>query len=202
MTEPIVVTPPKTQAIKLGRQFLLTFAAKGGLAPYTWTGVGLPDGIGRRSGDRTQSAGDPSAAGTVPITVEVTDALGTKQRGTATVTVATALQIATTQLPVGHAGRRFSGHDRDDRRGRPGRVPPRRSQALRGSRSTQPPATCPAPPSSTHGSHASSSRRTGKHVRRIVVERPPLPAAYSLYVTATDALGQRSTTRLRLTVKP
>ena len=37
-------------------------------------------------------------------------------------------------------------------------------------------------------------KRTGKHVRRIVVARPPLPGTYSLYVTATDALGQRSTT--------
>ena len=43
----------------------------------------------------------------MPITVEVTDALGTKQRGTASVTVATALRITTAKLPVGRAGRRF-----------------------------------------------------------------------------------------------
>ena len=46
VTEPITVTAPTAPAIKLGRQFLVTFAAKGGLAPYKWSGVGLPEGIG------------------------------------------------------------------------------------------------------------------------------------------------------------
>ncbi len=200
MTEPIAVTPPETQEIKLGRQFLLAFAAKGGLAPYTWTGVGLPDGIGVDPATG-RVGGRPKAAGTVPITVEVTDALGTKQRGTATVTVATALQIATTQLPVGHAGRRFTATIETTGGADPvafrlaGAKPAWLSfDAATGNLS----GTAKLDPRKSR----IVVRRTGKHVRRIVVERPPLPATYSLYVTATDALGQRSTTRLRLTVKP
>jgi len=38
-------------------------------------------------------------------------------------------------------------------------------------------------------------------VKRVFVKRRPLPATYNLYLTATDALGQRSTTHLRLSVK-
>jgi hypothetical protein len=46
VTEPMSVTAPTAKAIKLGRQFLVGFAAKGGLGPYTWSAVGLPEGIG------------------------------------------------------------------------------------------------------------------------------------------------------------
>ena len=45
-------------------------------------------------------------------------------------------------------------------------------------------------------------KRTKKGVKRIVKPRQPTPVAYNLYVTATDALGQRSTKRLTLTVRP
>ncbi len=200
VTEPIAVTPPETQAIKLGRQFLLAFAAKGGLAPYTWTGVGLPDGVGVDPATG-RVGGRPKSAGAVPITVEVTDALGTKQRGTATVTVATALQIATTQLPVGHAGRRFTATIETT-----GGADP---VAFRLAGAKPAWLSFDAATGNLSGTAKLDPRkprivvkRTGKHVRRIVVARPPLPATYSLYVTATDALGQRSTTRLRLTVKP
>jgi hypothetical protein len=200
VTEPIVVTPPAPLAIKLGRQFLLAFAAKGGLAPYTWTGVGLPEGIGVDPATG-RVGGRPRAAGTVPITVEVTDALGTKQRGTASVTVATALRITTTELPVAHAGRRFAATIETT-----GGADP---VAFRLAGAKPAWLTFDAATGNLSGTAKLTPRkplvvvkRSGKHVRRVVVKRRPLPATYSLYVTATDALGQRTTTRLRLAVKP
>ena len=200
VTEPIVVTPPAPQKIKLGRQFLLAFAAKGGLGPYTWTGVGLPEGIGVDPATG-RVGGRPRAAATVPITVEVTDALGTKQRGTASVTVATALRITTTKLPVGHAGRRFAATIETT-----GGADPIAFR-LAGAKPAW--LAFDAATGNLSGTAKLTPRkalvvlkRSGKHVRRLVVKRPPLPATYSLYVTATDALGQRSTTRLRLAVKP
>lgn len=199
VAEPIVVTPPASSAIKLGRQFLLAFAAKGGLAPYTWAGVELPDGIGVDPATG-RVGGRPKAAGSVPITVEVTDALGTKQRGTATVTVATALGIATTALPVAHNGRRFAATLETTGGAAPvafrlaGAKPAWLTFDAAGNLSGTARLTPRKP--------LVVVKHAGKHVRRVVVKRAPLPATYSLYVTVTDALGQRSTTRLRLSVKP
>jgi hypothetical protein len=46
-------------------------------------------------------------------------------------------------------------------------------------------------------------RRHTKHgVRTIVRHRPAKPVTYTLYVTASDALGQRATQKLKLTVRP
>ena len=62
VTEPLLATAPAAVAIKLGRQFLLPFAVKGGLGPYTWSGIDLPTGIGvdPKTG---QVGGRPNAAG-------------------------------------------------------------------------------------------------------------------------------------------
>jgi hypothetical protein len=126
VTEPMVLTAPAAKAIKLGRQFLVSFGAKGGLGPYTWSGVGLPQVIGVNPATR---GGRPTHPGAMVVTVKVTDSLG------ASLTAA-----------------------------RPSRL--RRS---------------------------SLSRRGGC---------PPPAAAGTLYVTATDALGQRSTRKLKLIVRP
>ena len=200
VTEPIVVTPPGAKAIKLGRQFLVAFSAKGGLAPYTWAGVGLPEGVGVDAATG-RVGGRPKLAGSLPITVEVTDALGTKQRGTASVQVAGALGVATTRLPVAHDGRRFAATLVT----KGGAAPI--ALRLAGSR----PAWLRLDPATgkLFGTAKLDPRkprvvvkRHGKRVTRALVRRAPLPATYVLYVTATDALGQRSTTRLRLAVRP
>jgi Putative Ig domain len=44
--------------------------------------------------------------------------------------------------------------------------------------------------------------RTNHGARRILRKRPPHALSYNLYVTATDALGERSTQKLKLTVQP
>jgi hypothetical protein len=45
-------------------------------------------------------------------------------------------------------------------------------------------------------------KRTTHGVKRLVRKRPPLALSYTICVTATDALGQRSTKKLKLTVRP
>ncbi len=62
VTEPLLATAPGATAIKLGRQFLLPFAVKGGLGPYTWSGIDLPAGIGVNP-KTGQVGGRPNAAG-------------------------------------------------------------------------------------------------------------------------------------------
>jgi len=199
VTEPITVTAPTAPAIKLGRQFLVTFAAKGGLAPYKWSGVGLPEGIGVDPATG-RVGGRPKLAGSVPITVEVTDALGTTQRGTATVTVAEALKLGTTELPEARNGKRFSA--RIVSTGGAAPVAFRLAGTKPGWLSFD------AATGVLSGTAKLAPRkplvvvkRSGKHVKRVFVKRRPLPATYNLYLTATDALGQRSTTHLRLSVK-
>lgn len=200
VTEPIVVTPPDAKPIKLGRQFLVTFSAKGGLAPYTWAGVGLPEGIGVDAATG-RVGGRPKLAGGLPIVVEVTDALGTKQRGTATVQVAEALRMGATRLPVAHDGRRFSATIATTGGAKPVAF------RLAGSRPAW--LSLDAATGKLSGTAKLDPRkprvvvkRVGKRAVRALVHRPPLPATYVLHVTATDALGQRSTTRLRLAVRP
>lgn len=200
VTEPIVVTPPVAKPIKLGRQFLVTFSAKGGLAPYSWVGVGLPEGIGVDAASG-RVGGRPKLAGSLPITVEVTDALGTKQRATAAVPVAEALRIVTSRLPVAHDGRHFSATIATTGGGAP--------IAFRLAGSKPGWLAFDAATGSLSGIAKLDARaprvvvkRAGKRVTRTVVRRPPLPASYLLYVTASDALGQRATMRLRLAVRP
>jgi hypothetical protein len=59
VAEPIVVTAPPARTVKAGAQFLVAFAAKGGLAPYTWSAVNPPGGVvvNATTGQVTGSAG-------------------------------------------------------------------------------------------------------------------------------------------------
>src|SRR5262245_18339921 len=107
VTEPVLVTPPATTAIALGHKFLVAFAAKGGLAPYTWAGVGLPPGVGVNP-TTGQVAGRPTAPGDITVTVTVTDVLGTTQTASARVRAVSPLRIVTAKLPLARNGKRFS----------------------------------------------------------------------------------------------
>src|SRR5262249_13630747 len=107
VTEPVLVSPPQAKAIKLGRQFLIAFAAKGGLAPYTWAGVDVPRGGGVNP-TTGQVGGRPRVVGDMSITVKVTDVLGTTQTATAKVSTVTRLRIMTAKLPLARNGKRFT----------------------------------------------------------------------------------------------
>jgi hypothetical protein len=200
VTEPIVASAPAAIAVKLGRQFLVSFAVKGGLGPYTWSAVELPDGIGVNA-STGQVGGRPKAAGPLTIALQVRDALGTTGTARATVNVATKLSIAGVHLPVARDGKRFSAKVRTS--GGAGQLTLR----LAGSK-----------PSWLRFDSATGQlsgkaklkprkpllvkRHTRKGVERVVKHRPPLALTYNLYLTATDSLGQRSTQRLKLSVRP
>lgn len=200
VTEPVVATGPAATAVKLGRQFLMSFAVKGGLGPYTWSGVELPQGIGVNP-STGQVGGRPKVAGPLTVAVQVTDALGTSGTARATVNVATRLSIAGVRLPVARDGKRFSaklltsgGAGPFTLRlagSKPGWL---RFDSATGQLSGKVKLKLRKP--------LVVERRTKKGVKRIVKHRPPLALTYNLYLTATDSLGQRSTQRLKLSVRP
>jgi large repetitive protein len=191
VTQPMIVAAPAATAIKLGRQFLLSFSVKGGLGPFTWAGVDLPEGIGVNP-TTGQLGGRPKLAGPLPLTVKVTDATGASATATATVTAATAPVLATAALPVAHVGKRFKVSLRASGGAAPLRLRvvgapawlrlDTSTGALTGTPKLAPTKTKP----SKSGKHASKKAKT---------------VTYRLHVTAYDAIGQRVTTKLTLTVK-
>jgi hypothetical protein len=200
ITEPVVTTAPAASAVKLGRQFLVTFGVKGGLGPYTWSGVGLPEGVGVDAATG-RVGGRPKGAGQLTVVVQVTDALGTTGVARATIDVATKLSISSTTLPVAHDGKRFAATLVTEGGAGPftfrlaGAKPTwLQFDARTGRLSGMPHLVTPKP--------LVVVKHTKKGVRKIVVRRAPQSVAYNLYVTAVDALGQRATHKLRLTVRP
>lgn len=200
VTEPVLITAPTATAVKLGRQFLIVFAAGGGLGPYTWSGVGLPEGVGVNP-TTGQVGGRPKAAGPLTVTVQAKDALGTISTGHATVNVATKLAIVREHLPVAHAGKRFSATLTMSGGASPfelriaGHRPAWLAFDPATGRLTGVPKLSPRKPLVVH-------RHTKRGIRTIVKHRPAKPVTYTLYVTAGDALGQRAIQKLKLTVRP
>jgi hypothetical protein len=117
------------------------------------------------------------------------------------VNVATKLSIAGVRLPVARDGKRFSAKVRTS--GGAGRLTLR----LAGSK----PSWLRFDSATGHLSGKAKlkprkpllvKRHTRKGVERVVKHRPPLALTYNLDLTATDSLGQRSTQRLKLSVRP
>ena len=180
--------------------FLVSFGAKGGLAPYTWSGVDLPDGVGVNA-KTGQVGGRPKTLGRFTLTLKVTDSLGTTSTATTAVSTVEKLAIVTAKLPVAHNGKRFtaklltSGGAGTPKLRLAGAKPSwlrlvDGSTRLAGTPKLQPRKPLIVVKHTKHGP------------KRIVKKRPPQTATYNLYLTAVDALGQRSTQKLKLIVKP
>ncbi len=69
--QPPAVTSPGAQVGELTVAVNLQLVAAGGRPPYTWTIAGLPNGLAMNATGRI--TGTPTAAGTYPVTVSVTD---------------------------------------------------------------------------------------------------------------------------------
>lgn len=204
VVEPLVLTAPPPKAIKLGRSFVLTVAAKGGLAPYRWSAISLPAGVNLNP-LTGQVGGRPQDLGVLGFTLTATDALGTTQSVAASVQVVDKLSILTTTLRSARNGKRFAAVLKTNGGGTPvslrllGPLPKglrfdAASGELRGVPSL--PARKPV---------VKTKRVEKKHGVRVItkrVRRTPLARAYTLYVVATDTLGQRDSQKLRLTVRP
>ncbi len=193
VTEPMLVTAPKPTAIKLGRQFLVMFGVKGGLGPYTWSGLDLPTGVGVNP-TSGQLGGRPGTAGQLTYTVKVTDSLGASLTATASILAAGMPSIGTKSLPAAHAGKRFNA----------------RIVASGGAGSLRVRLGRDAPAWLHVDEHTGVLSGTPKLVKAKVVKGgkghtkwvKAKPVTYSVHVTAFDALGQRVTTKLSLTVRP
>ena len=98
--------PPGT----VGSLYLLTFTASGGTAPLTWSSTGtLPPGITLNSAG--VMLGTPSAAGTFPFTVIVTDSKQVAASKSFSLVIAGSgsgnLSISTQTLPAGAVGQSY-----------------------------------------------------------------------------------------------
>lgn len=204
VVEPLVLTTPAPKAIKLGRSFVLTLAARGGLAPYRWSAVSLPAGVNVNPATG-QVGGRPQALGTLPLALTATDALGTAQTVTATVQVVGRLSILTRSLGTTRNGKRFAALLKTSGGGLPvslkllGPLPrgvtfDGATGQLRGV------PTLPGRKPLLKTKRVVTKNGT-RRTTRLVPQRP-LARTYTLYLVATDQLGQRDTQKLRLTVTP
>ncbi len=92
----------------VGSGYLMALTAAGGAPPYTWTldSGALPGGV--TLGPEGVVAGIPSAAGTFPFTVRVTDSIGLTDTQALSLTIIAQLEITTTSLSPVTAGQAYS----------------------------------------------------------------------------------------------
>jgi large repetitive protein len=204
IAEPVVVTPPEETTVRLGRSFVVTFSAKGGVGPYQWSGQALPAGV-NVDGASGKVGGRPTEPGDLQLAVTATDKLGTTQTATATVHVVEKISISTTALPNARNGKRYRAVLGADGGAAPltlrllGALPRGlRFDAEQGVIAGIPVLHPRKPRVHTKVVH------TAKGIKRIrVVKRlKPLAHRYTLYLLAHDDLGQRASQKLHLTVTP
>jgi hypothetical protein len=96
-----------TPAGEVSLPFSVKPSADGGKTAYTWTAAGLPEGIAINAASGELS-GRPSVAGSFPVKLTVTDALGFTASADVTLTFAEKLSIVTRALKAAKVGRRFA----------------------------------------------------------------------------------------------
>ncbi|MGU3404523.1 beta strand repeat-containing protein [Methylobacterium brachiatum] len=107
---PLVIAAPGTLTGLLSRSFRADFQASGGTAPYTFALVSgsVPPGTSFLAGSGSVS-GYPSAAGSYPLTVRVTDANGVQATASATIRISDVLRISGMPTATGRVGEAYSG---------------------------------------------------------------------------------------------
>ncbi len=91
-----------------GAAYSATLAGTGGLAPYSWTATGLPDGLTLDSASGAIT-GTPTAVGTATVDVTITDAAGATANQTLSLDVEPPpLTITTSSLPGGKVDTAYS----------------------------------------------------------------------------------------------
>jgi len=162
---------------EVSRAFKLQLAATGGKAGYKWSltgGTALPAGL-TLDGASGVISGNPTAAGSFPVKVTVTDSLGFTDTVDANLSFAPKLAITTLALRTAKVGRAFSA-----RLAATGGVAPRAWSIVRG-----------ALPAGVH-----FSQRSG-----LLSGKPRKAGKSTLVVQVTDALGAVSRVKLVLNVK-
>jgi large repetitive protein len=205
IAEPVVVTPPAETTIKLGRSFVVTFAATGGVGPYVWTASTLPDGVNVDAASG-KVGGRPTEAGDIQLAITATDKLGTAQTGTAVVHVVEKVSIGTSTLPKARNGKPYRALLEATGGATPytlrliGALPRGLSfDADQGIVQGVPKLKPRKPRIKVKVVHTAK----GKTRRiRIVKRLKPLAHTYTLYFVVRDDVGQRASQKLRLTVTP
>jgi large repetitive protein len=162
---------------EVSRAFKLQLAATGGKAGYKWSltgGTALPAGL-TLDGASGVISGNPTAAGSFPVKMTVTDSLGFTDTVDANLSFAPKLAITTLALRTAKVGRAFSA-----RLAATGGVAPRAWSIVRG-----------ALPAGVH-----FSQRSG-----LLSGKPRKAGKSTLVVQVTDALGAVSRVKLVLNVK-
>ncbi|MGP8244755.1 MAG: beta strand repeat-containing protein [Bryobacteraceae bacterium] len=105
---PLVITTTSPLAnATVGIAYSASFAATGGIVPYTWTATGTPPGLSLSSAGIL--SGTPTAFGAYTLSVTVTDSSRISATGSFALTVSpAALVITTTSLPNGTVGVAYS----------------------------------------------------------------------------------------------
>lgn len=111
VVEALKITQATVPAAEVGVDFSLAPSLSGGRAPHTWSvdaSTPLPEGltIDAATGAIT---GQPTAAGSFPLKLVVTDSLGNTDSVTSTIKVAAPLALNRTALPTAKVGKRYSG---------------------------------------------------------------------------------------------
>lgn len=204
IAEPVVVTAPDETSVKLGRAFVVSFSATGGVQPYQWSATGLPTGVNIDPATG-KVGGRPASEGDLQLAVTATDALGTAQSSTAVVHVVGKISITTTALPAARNGKRYRATLEAEGGGEPlelkllGGLPRGLTfDADQGVLQGVPKLAARKPLVRTKVKHTA----TGVKRVRVVIQRKPLAHRYTLYFLVRDSLGQRASQKLRLTVTP
>ena len=204
VAEPVVVTAPDDATVKVGRSFVVTFAATGGVQPYRWSATGLPTGVNLDPATG-KVGGRPAAEGDIQLSVTATDALGTAQTSTAVVHVVGKVSVTTTGLPAARNGKRYRATLEAEGGGEPltlrllGGLPRGLTfNAEQGVLQGIPRLPARKPLVKTKVVHTAN----GVKRIRVVVPRKPRAHRYTLYLVVRDSLGQRASQKLRLTVAP
>jgi hypothetical protein len=110
VVEPLRVAKPAAAA-EVGMDFKLALVATGGRGPYKWSATGLPAGLTFDAANATIT-GIPTAAGTAPVKVTVTDALGLVTSVDVPLPVASKLTIVKSALRAATVGHAYSARVR------------------------------------------------------------------------------------------
>ena len=101
--EAVAITTTSLPAGEVGNAYSTTLTASGGVAPYSWSATGLPDGLELSTGGAL--TGTPTTSGTFDaVQITVTDDNGDSASRSFTIEIAAVLSITTTTLPAGVVG--------------------------------------------------------------------------------------------------
>ena len=186
---PLVISgPPCCGSGDVGTAFLYDLIASGGVQPFTWSFTGtLPPGVKFSLSPTPNFSGTPTATGTFPLTIEVTDSTGTQasQSGSIVISPMPPLQISGTGpcCSVGTVGTAY---------------PAIAFGAIGGKTPyTWTVAAGQVPPGLTF-----SSGNPGTFINNVLSGTPAKAGTYAFTMEVTDSLGDTASQSFSITIDP